>query len=412
MHAYINLSYCYYAGGQYAKRLDIAIEGHRLFPKNAGMLAELAYAHHGLGWLSMQENKQTEARRHFERAYELYPEGVDIIAALAIVLRSSDKASEVYRSVTLLLEARQKDPAKSYIQNNLIAAFESALQHHVKERDYQAAEELIDQIYRDYAGHPRLYQQEDKEHLDVINTLDMIIQSPYWTLPDQLHPDTKALLQLSESLGRILGRWPDNYRLRHTLGVAYTLLGKELQGTKVREQAYQDYRRLYNIKEPLILLDVPLRGRIYSFTRFDDQGISPKSHSGLWHHAIDYTILHPDRLQNISYDKPVYSPAAGTVTAILNTHPIDSYIRLELDTRLSLEMVHFKPGSIAVKVGQKIRQGEYLGKLGWSENAHLHMHIWNRYGVTIPYKFRQFRDKEGLSQKNAMPVRGQAFFYP
>jgi murein DD-endopeptidase MepM/ murein hydrolase activator NlpD len=59
---------------------------------------------------------------------------------------------------------------------------------------------------------------------------------------------------------------------------------------------------------------------------------------------------------------------------------------------------HIKPGSVRVRVGQKVRAGAVLGRLGNSGNSsapHLHFHVMDGASVLgsegVPYVLRRFK---------------------
>lgn len=74
-------------------------------------------------------------------------------------------------------------------------------------------------------------------------------------------------------------------------------------------------------------------------------------------------------------------------------------------------LAHFQPGSIRVKVGQKVRRGEVLGRCGNSGNSsepHIHYHLANaplmQEGDGLPVTFRNFR-KNGEPVEAGEPAR-------
>ena len=82
-------------------------------------------------------------------------------------------------------------------------------------------------------------------------------------------------------------------------------------------------------------------------------------------------------------------------------------------TRSILSWLIFKLGSIKVKVGDKVRSGQKIGKCGNSGNAsvpHLHMHMQNTpvlfEGEGLPLQFQNYlADKKFV--KTGEPVTGQ-----
>ena len=71
---------------------------------------------------------------------------------------------------------------------------------------------------------------------------------------------------------------------------------------------------------------------------------------------------------------------------------------------------HFRPGSIQVRRGERVREGQVLGKVGMAGNAtnpHLHFHIGNGPSLNgsdgMPYVFRSYV-LNGRGRPNAAPV--------
>lgn len=122
-----------------------------------------------------------------------------------------------------------------------------------------------------------------------------------------------------------------------------------------------------------------------------------------------------DNASYFSYGKDVFSTARGTVIAIKNDIPENiphsgkqfssqtpdniagNYVVVELAKNMYAFYAHLKPGSIKVKVGEKINEGQKIAEIGNSGNSvepHLHFHIVDRPaylgGNGVPYTFTQF----------------------
>lgn len=110
------------------------------------------------------------------------------------------------------------------------------------------------------------------------------------------------------------------------------------------------------------------------------------------------------------YGMPVRAPADG---GILATHenaeemPVGqlggtpaggNYVVIEVAPREFLFMGHLKPGSITVKPGDRVSQGQIIGQVGNSGNTsepHLHLHLQDtpeaHFGEGIPLCFHNYR---------------------
>lgn len=86
-------------------------------------------------------------------------------------------------------------------------------------------------------------------------------------------------------------------------------------------------------------------------------------------------------------------------------HPRGNYVVIQMETGTYLLLAHFKPGSITVKVGELVEEGQVIAACGNSGNTsepHIHIHhqrinpeIWpTGFGEGLPL---YFRDLDGPS---------------
>ena len=87
---------------------------------------------------------------------------------------------------------------------------------------------------------------------------------------------------------------------------------------------------------------------------------------------------------------------------------------------------HFQPGSIRVRRGERVREGQVLGKVGMAGNAtnpHLHFQVGNSPDLNssegMPYVFRSYRlsgrgndDLPDRTVSNALPLQGSVMTFP
>ena len=87
---------------------------------------------------------------------------------------------------------------------------------------------------------------------------------------------------------------------------------------------------------------------------------------------------------------------------------------------------HFQPGSIRVRRGDRVREGQLLGKVGMAGNAvnpHLHFHVGNSPDLNstdgMPYVFRSYllsgRGNDDLQDRtisHAVPLQGSVMTFP
>lgn len=125
------------------------------------------------------------------------------------------------------------------------------------------------------------------------------------------------------------------------------------------------------------------------------------------------------------FDKPLYAPAAGTITEVMDGlddnvpgvmnpfAPAGNHIVIDHGNGEFSVMAHFRKGSVAVKVGDKVKQGQLVGHCGNSGNTsepHLHYHLQNTgsFGNSegLPAPFVNYV-ADGKRVERGEPVKGQ-----
>ena len=133
-----------------------------------------------------------------------------------------------------------------------------------------------------------------------------------------------------------------------------------------------------------------------------------------------------DKLEDYGcYGIPVLAPVSGLVTiahdgepdevpgVVSNnyTAPTGNHVVIQLqETGTYLVIAHLKPGSVAVKAGETVEEGQVIGACGNSGNTsepHIHIHHQRQDPAVFPLNFAEglplyFRDHNG----NPMPVGG------
>src|SRR5215217_1787122 len=126
-------------------------------------------------------------------------------------------------------------------------------------------------------------------------------------------------------------------------------------------------------------------------------------------HAYDIDIWkdggtyrgNPNRNENYwAFGQPLFAPAAGTVVAIrdgipdnrpgvLNPepHPAGNHVVIQTAEREFVYLAHLRQGSVRVREGDRLGQGDLLGLSGNSGNsseAHLHIHVQDKADFFAP----------------------------
>ena len=122
----------------------------------------------------------------------------------------------------------------------------------------------------------------------------------------------------------------------------------------------------------------------------------------------------PRRLSSyLSYGQPLIAAAAGKVVTVRRGFPDQpppdnptpppfadlpgNQVTLRVGRGIYLLYAHMKPGSVRVRVGQRVRRGQVLGRLGNSGNSatpHVHLQVQTTRSFVsdgLPFVFRHFR---------------------
>jgi murein DD-endopeptidase MepM/ murein hydrolase activator NlpD len=115
----------------------------------------------------------------------------------------------------------------------------------------------------------------------------------------------------------------------------------------------------------------------------------------------------------LSYGQPLIAAATGEVVEARDGFPDQSppdnptpppfadlpgnHVTLRVGPERSLLYGHMKPGSVRVRVGERVRRGQLLGNLGNSGNSatpHLHLQVQTTQSFAsdgLPFVFNRFR---------------------
>jgi murein DD-endopeptidase MepM/ murein hydrolase activator NlpD len=140
--------------------------------------------------------------------------------------------------------------------------------------------------------------------------------------------------------------------------------------------------------------------------------------------AIDFSALLDDQGRThvgdsstsasyFNYGRPVLAVGAGTVVAAVDRHPDQipnakvpvpfeatpgNHVIIRLRRGVFAAYAHLRPGSVQVRRGDRVREGQVLAELGNSGNTggpHLHFQLMNRPSFLgadgLPFVFRRFQ---------------------
>jgi murein DD-endopeptidase MepM/ murein hydrolase activator NlpD len=177
----------------------------------------------------------------------------------------------------------------------------------------------------------------------------------------------------------------------------------------------------YPAESDCVMLELPVRGTWLA----GHAGATDITNGHLTYpYAVDLLKLGPDgrlykgREEEVTdfyaYNEPVYAPADGWVTEIVNDkesdllgemdldNPGGNYITIDIGGEKYVHLAHLKKGSITVEGGQFVEAGTLVGSVGNSGNSthpHLHMHIQNKPTsnseemIASPFRFLNMQRK-------------------
>jgi len=174
----------------------------------------------------------------------------------------------------------------------------------------------------------------------------------------------------------------------------------------------------YPSTEDCVVLDLPVRGTWLA----GHAGASEITNiHKLQPYAIDILKLGLDgRLVDGSdlvvtnwygYDEPVYAPADGLIVKVVDNfpnrpigegdklNPAGNHVVIDIGNDRQVLLAHLVAGSLVVEEGEYVTSGTMIGRVGNSGNSetpHLHLHVQNASGASIPFRFRSMQLKRWL----------------
>jgi hypothetical protein len=135
-----------------------------------------------------------------------------------------------------------------------------------------------------------------------------------------------------------------------------------------------------------------------------------------------------------SFNEPVYAPADGQITEVVDSFPSDfmgdrntehpggNHVIMDIGNGKYFYVAHLRQGKIPVEAGQRVKKGAILGYIGNSGNTyfpHLHMHVQNKPTadqdgrITYPFRFKNIHRKRLIFWQeisNADLIRNDRFY--
>lgn len=170
----------------------------------------------------------------------------------------------------------------------------------------------------------------------------------------------------------------------------------------------------HNLAPTFAVINLPFAGCWQVWQGFDGRW----THQGIWRHAYDFVITDAESKTHCNqglelhdyycFKQPVYAPSRGRIVECINHLPdnpigtLDSHnnwgnwLIIEDPRGFYVEISHFAQNSLAVKAGDWVEVGHYLGQCGnsgYSPQPHIHIQVqpssWIHSG-TIPFRFANY----------------------
>lgn len=172
-------------------------------------------------------------------------------------------------------------------------------------------------------------------------------------------------------------------------------------------------------EEECVVLELPFNGTWLAGHAGGSLATNPHSKNRF---AIDFLKLGPDNrfykekeelvTDFYSYNEPVFSPADAIVSQVVDSLESDlmsepdtvniggNFVILNIGDGKYVYFGHFKKATIALKAGDCVTVGTYIGSVGNSGNSsfpHLHMHVQNipssdpENRITFPFRFKEIQ---------------------
>lgn len=193
--------------------------------------------------------------------------------------------------------------------------------------------------------------------------------------------------------------------------------------------------RAYETKTDLIL---PIRGRLFVHDGHDllshhrrldvtgDMTTALGIRENMMRYAYDFVVIDAQGRMLDGMGTPILATGAGTVVSSANdredstatqrapmefadvlkdlTRILGNYVVIDHGNGEFSVFAHMKKGSVAVKAGDRVKQGQKIGEIGWSGDAmfpHLHYQLQRdaKFGEGLPSAFNRFRLLTGSTWK-------------
>lgn len=169
-----------------------------------------------------------------------------------------------------------------------------------------------------------------------------------------------------------------------------------------------------------IVIDLPIKGKWITtgagasgLTNHHDRIASQKYAIDIARIGENGKLFHGDGLfkeESNTYGAEVYAPVKGEVVWLVDSladeptrdrdNLAGNHVVIKYQDSLFIALAHLQPKSTPAKVGESVRVGDLVGKVGMSGNTdfcHLHIHIQDRpeydieNGKTFPIRFKELR---------------------
>ncbi|MCB1165369.1 MAG: peptidoglycan DD-metalloendopeptidase family protein [Leptospiraceae bacterium] len=391
--------------GRFEQAAEAQELGLRKYPSNPWLKPNLALTYADWGKELSEKGEHAKAQEKLKRGFELDPRQSYILLRLARSYRDSgdfESAIDYLRKgekqfpddqdvrnvmdYTLLL--RFRDTQKTASQSEIASMIEDAFLRAKSRKNYKEAEYLIHLI-----GEGLNVTGNDQRMRSIFQDLEKKFSDP---------------VELWDYYGQKL------YTLYRRKGPVPAEVKEE--ALSYRRKAMKAYQSAHPGRRTYKDVALPLGNRFMVWAQFDSNYMT---HTGFAQYCYDFSrvdeggsYIKPggEKLNADDYymfGEPVYAMTDGVVTFVQSDRPDNNHGSYSFDgNSVSIQLedgnftfyTHFQQDSIVVKEGQKIKAGQLIGKAGnsgMSSEPHLHVCFYDQNWVSLPYRFKKVRIKDG-----------------
>jgi len=410
---YLGYGYFLKESALYDKANEILKSGMAKFPNSTDIKNTYIDSLLKQGWDEFNAGAFTKARDLFFTAYSLNKEHEDAILAYGSVLK---ELKEFQKSIELLEYGCAKFQNNQWYKPNLISAYNAYAEYYKSKNDFETALKIYKEALTKFSS---------DIWLNAYHSLNAILFS--YAYDNRF----KEIFDIIDDFEKLFDK---KYLIMHTRGVFTYHSGDKKKGIAIVYQAYDLMikERPEYLNE--LIIDFPLKG--FVLTSGGNSEPEAITHAGFHKYCFDFmgadkygstlktNVTGPGNNEDYyGFGMPIYSPVDGVVESLADDfddippsfEPIlqdGNHIAIKDANGYHCLFHHNMKGSSVVKVGDVVKKGDLLvrlGNSGFTTVPHLHFAVYSQDWIaTMPVKFTEYSIIKGdkiENVKNRTPLR-------